>query len=177
MAVVFGFVGLLINPFLLIIAVFVWVGATAEAGAVQFRVGLAGVPVGRAMIREFTALAPDSSLGDAARRVIDGFQQDFPVTDSGNVVGILPQDALLRGLAEAGLEGRVGEFMRTDFEVADPRDMVEPAFQKLRTGSCTVLPVLRDGQLVGLLTPDNVVELVMIREAVRGRNASDVAAT
>jgi Zn-dependent protease/CBS domain-containing protein len=170
MALLFGLVGLMGNPFLVVIAVFVWVGAEAEAAAVQFRAGLAGVPVGRAMVREFAALAPDAPLAEAARRALDGFQQDFPVVDGGKLVGILSRDALLRGLTEAGPDGRVGGFVRTDFATADPREMMEPAFERLRGGECPVLPVLRGGELVGLLTQENVAELVLIREAVRGRD-------
>src|SRR5262245_21199286 len=46
MAVLFGLVGVLVgNLLLLVIAFFVWAGAAAEAGMVQFKAGLAGVPV------------------------------------------------------------------------------------------------------------------------------------
>src|SRR5438477_5192142 len=108
MAVLFGLVGLLVgNLFLVVIALFVWAGAAAEAGMVQFKAGLAGVPVERAMIRDFAALAPDDTLAAAARRVVDGFQHDFPVAADGKVVGVLPRDGLLAGLAQAGPDGRV----------------------------------------------------------------------
>jgi Zn-dependent protease len=169
MAVLFGLIGLMGNPLLLVIALFVWVGAAAEAGAVQFKAGLAGVPVARAMIREFATLTPDDTLATAARQVLAGFQHDFPVTADGRVVGILPRDTLLVGLAEAGPDGRVGDFMRADFATADPREMVEPVVERFKSGECPVVPVVRDGELVGLLTPENVAGLVMIREAVRGR--------
>jgi Zn-dependent protease/predicted transcriptional regulator len=177
MAIVFGFIGLMVNPFLLIIALFVWAGAEAEARSVQLRVGLAGVPVDRAMIREFTTLTPDTSLADAARHSLDVFQQDFPVVEGGKVVGILLQADLLRGLTEAGSEGRVGAFMRIDFETADPREMVEPVLERLKTKDSTVLPVLRDGELVGLLTPENVIELVQISEAVQSASVPGVPPT
>ncbi len=170
MAVLFALVGLLVNPLLLVIALFVWVGAAAEAGMVQFKAGLAGVPVERAMVREFAALAPDDTLRVAANRVLDGFQQDFPVVADGSVAGILPRDALLAGLSRDGPDGRVADYMRTDFRTAEPGEMVEPVLERLKDGCCPVLPVLRDGKLVGLLTPDNISELVMIREAVRGRS-------
>jgi Zn-dependent protease/CBS domain-containing protein len=170
MAVAFGLFGILSgNIFLVVIALFVWTGAAAEAGMVQFKAGLAGVPVGRAMVRHFATLAPDDTLAAAARHVLDGFQHDFPVVAGGKVVGVLPRDDLLAGLTRAGPDGRVADVMRTDFRTADPREMVEPTVERLKATACPVLPVLRDGQLVGLLTADNIAELVMIREAVRGR--------
>jgi len=176
MAVLFGLVGLMGNPILLIIALFVWVGANAEAGAVQFRAGIAGVPVSRAMIREFATLSPDDTFAAATRHVLDGFQHDFPVVEGGKVIGILSRDALLAALSESGPHGRVGDVMETDFKTADPREMLEPVVQRLKEGNCPVVPVIRDGELVGLLTLDNVVELVMIHEAVKGREVPSLPA-
>lgn len=176
MAVLFGLLGLLAHPILLIIALFVWVGASAEAGVVQFRAGLAGVPVSRAMIREFATLSPDDTLAAATRHVLDGFQHDFPVVEGGKVIGILSRDALLAALAESGPHGRISDVMATDFKTADPREMLEFVVQRLKEGSCPVVPVIRDGELVGLLTLDNVVELVMIREAVKGREVPSLPA-
>ena len=172
MAVLFGIIGLLGNPFLLVIALFVWVGAAAEAGAVQFRAGLAGVPIERAMIREFVTLGPEDTLATASHRALEGFQHDFPVVAEGKVIGVLPRTALLAGLTEAGPEGRVREFMRTDFGTAHPNEMVEPVFQRLREGKNPVVPVILNGTLVGLVTSDNVFELVTIREAARDRRIS-----
>jgi Zn-dependent protease/predicted transcriptional regulator len=174
MAIGFGLIGLFVPGMilLLLVAVFVWAGAAAEAGAVQFKAGLSGIPVGHAMIREFTTLVPDDTLATASRRILDGFQADFPIVAGGKVVGILTRDAVLQGLSEAGPQGRVEPFMRTDFETVGPREMMEPVLEKLKTGCCAVLPVLDNGELVGLVTPENVSELVMIREAVRGRTVA-----
>ena len=44
MALLFAFVGLFSNPFLLFIALFVWIGATQEAAFTQVRSALAGIP-------------------------------------------------------------------------------------------------------------------------------------
>jgi Zn-dependent protease len=52
-ALLFGFLGLLINPFLLFIALFVWIGAAQEASLVQMKSALAGIPVRRAMVTDF----------------------------------------------------------------------------------------------------------------------------
>lgn len=178
MAVLFGVLGLLSgNPLLIVISLFVWVGAAAEAGSVQFKAGLSGVPVARAMIREFITLAPDDTLGLAAGRTLDGFQYDFPVVAGEGVVGVLPQAQLLVGLAEAGPKGRVGDFMRTNFATAEPDEMMELVLERLKSGECAVLPVIKNGRLIGLLTGGNVAELVMIREAVRGSHGSSTAAT
>ncbi|HEY8548548.1 MAG TPA: site-2 protease family protein, partial [Vicinamibacterales bacterium] len=69
LALVFGFIGLFTNPFLMFIALFVWMGATAEASTVSVRGAVSGVPVSRAMITEFRAIDSDDSLQDVAALV------------------------------------------------------------------------------------------------------------
>lgn len=59
--------------------------------------------------------------------------------------------------------------MRTDFGTAEPDEMVELVFERLRDGKCPILPVIQNNHLIGLLTAENVAELVTIREAVRSR--------
>ena len=171
LAMVFGFVGLFTNPFLLFIALFVWMGATAEASMVTVRTALAGIPVGRAMITDFRALEAHDSLQYAADLVIAGSQQDFPVVDGDRVVGVLTREALIRALAQRGLHATVGDVMTSVFETADAREMLETAFVRLETCHCPVLPVLSGGRLVGLLTRDNVGEFVSIRGALSRRQA------
>ena len=58
---VFGFVGLFTNPFLVFIALFVWLGASSEAAMAQMRSAFSGLPVSRAMLTEFAVLAPARS--------------------------------------------------------------------------------------------------------------------
>ena len=99
MAVMFGFLGLFFNPFLVFIALFVWMGASSEASMVQVRAGLHGIPVSHAMITSFESVSPDDPLGVAARHVIAGFQHDFPVQEGGRLAGILTTSDMLRGLA------------------------------------------------------------------------------
>ncbi len=164
MAVVFGFVGLFYNPFLVLIALFVWMGAAAEAATVQVRSAVGGVPVQRAMITDFRALAPDDSLARAVDHVLAGFQEDFPVVDGDRVAGVLTRAELLTALAQHGVEARVGDVMQRDFETTDPRDMLEGVLERLQRRR--MLPVLHNGRLVGLLTTANLGELLMIEDAL-----------
>jgi len=167
MAVLFGFVGLFTNPFLVFIALFVWLGAAGEASMVQMRSALAGIPVQKAMVTDFRTLAPDDPLGRAVDYVLAGFQQDFPVVEEGRVVGVLTRSDLLNALARRGKEVRVGDVMQRDIETGGPRDMLEGVLGRLQRRRCHTLPVVQNGQLVGLLTADNLGELLMIEQALR----------
>ena len=117
------------------------------------------------MITDFRTLAPDDSLSRAVDHVLAGFQEDFPVVDGDRLAGVLSRADLLRALAQRGIEARAGDVMRRDFETADSRDMLETVLERLQRRR--MLPVLRNGRLVGLLTPANLGELLMIEDALR----------
>jgi predicted transcriptional regulator len=163
------------NPFLLFIALFVWLGAAQEASMVQLRSALGGIPVMRAMITDFRTLAPDDRLASAVDHVLAGFQQDFPVVENDNLVGILTRGNMASALAQHGTEARVGDVMQHEFVAVSPRDMLETAFTKLQNCNCHTLPVVQDGRLVGLMTSDNLAEVLMIQESLREANRRQTA--
>lgn len=169
LALLFVFAGLFVNPFLVFIGLFVWVGAAGEASMVQMKSALGGIPVSQAMITEFRAVAPTESLRSVAAHILDGFQQDFPVVQDGRIVGVLTRADLMSAAAEGGLDTPVEAAMRTDFEMAHTHDMLEPAFLRLQGCECTTMPVTRRGQLVGVLTMENVGEFLML-QAAAGKN-------
>jgi Zn-dependent protease len=168
-ALIFGILGMLYNPFLVLIALFVWIGAAGEAAEVARRTSLEGVPVERVMIRNVQTLTPRDTLTDALQHVLEGFQQDFPVVDNGRVVGVLTRARLLEAVAKAGTNALVGQVMETTFRTADPREPVEQALAKLQECRCHTLAVVSDHRLDGVLTLDNVGEFMMIEAALRSK--------
>jgi CBS-domain-containing membrane protein len=166
MAFLFGLVGLLGNPVLLFIALFVWIGAAQEASMVQMKSALGGIPVNRAMQTHFRTIAPNDSLDHAVDLILTGSQHDFPVVESGSVVGVLTRADLFAALAKQSV-GAVEQIMRREFETADSHDMLEDSLRKLQGCACQTLPVLHNGELVGLLTAENLGEFLTIQTARR----------
>lgn len=167
MAFFFGFVGLFTDPFLVFIALFVWMGAEQEAAMVQMKSSLGGIPVARVMLTDFRALQPDDTLATAINHILAGWQQDFPVVFGDHVLGVLRREDLMRALAQGGSGALVRDAMQRDVVTADSHDMLETALARLRECNCRTLPVVHNGQLVGMLTMDNVGEFLMIQSALR----------
>ena len=168
MAVLFGFAGLFGNPMLLLIALFVWVGAAQESAAVEMKSTFAGVRVREAMLTDFRALSPHETVGDGARLLLAGSQQDFPVLEKGEVVGVLTHLRLLEALRDRGANAPVGEVMDREVRTASADEELDTALGRVEPGRGTMLPVIWDRQLVGLLTAENVGEFYMIRRALSG---------
>ncbi|HYG33520.1 MAG TPA: site-2 protease family protein [Clostridia bacterium] len=164
----FGGFGPLANPFLIFIGLFVWVGAAQEAGLVQVKSALGGVPVRQLMIKDFRTVTPQEPLARAVSHLLAGWQHDFPVLQEGYLVGLLTRTALVNGLAEHGPDALVGESMARDFPVIDPDETAENALIRLRTADSQTMLAVRDGVLFGVLTNQNVGEYLLIRSALHG---------
>lgn len=168
LAFMFGFIGLFSNPFLLFIAFFVWIGASQEASMVQMKNSISGIPVTRAMLTDFKTLSPRDNLSQVVGLILSGSQHDFPVVDAnGRVAGILDRDAFMRALTEHGQSAPVMNFVRRDLPEVDSFEMIEMALMRLNEVGSKTLPVTHQGQLVGMITMENITEYLMIRSALR----------
>ncbi len=168
-ALFFGLVGLFGNPMLLFIALFVFLAASEEWAVVQARTSLAGLPVSAAMITDFQTLAPEEPLSRAVDHLVEGYQQDFPVVSGGRMLGILTRSDLLMALSRSGPQATVGSVVQGDAEAVAPNDSLESAVRRMQEAQRTTVPVLSRGELKGLLSNDNVAELLMVRSALAKR--------
>jgi len=166
-AVLLALVGLRYNLFLVLIAMFIWLGAVTEAGMVTARSVLAGVTARTAMETNFEVLAPDESLGRAVALTLDGSQKDFPVVRDDNVVGVLRQADLLRGLHDHGKLCRVDQVMQGAPPQMEVGDSLEHVLEDIGTVSSGLLAVTDRGRLAGIIDIDNIMELLRIRKALR----------
>ena len=170
-AFVFGFIGLIWNPFLIFIALFVYIGATQEAALAQMKDVSRRFPVSSAMVREFRTLPENATLEEAVDALLATSQHDFPVVDeTGTVAGVLTRHDLIAALRKNDPALRVGDVMRRNIPTVTTGTRFEEAFRIMQECNCPAVPVLDSmKRLVGLLTPENVTELMMIQSAMPRR--------
>lgn len=167
MAILFVFLGLSgASPMLLLIALFVWLGAEAEASQVRERIAMRDVFVRDAMQTDFATLTPGDTLGRAAEMLLAGSQQDFPVVIDGQLDGVLTRQALLAGLSQGGRDSLVGDAALVQLGQTDINAPLIQAVTQLRQVGGPCLQVVDAGSPVGLLTLENVGEYLMIRAAL-----------
>jgi CBS domain-containing protein len=179
-AFLFGIVGLFgipgvyhANPFLIFIAFFVYIGASQEAALAQMKDASRRFPVSSAMVREFRTLGEDATLEEAVDALLATSQHDFPVMDgNGSVAGLLTRHDLIAALRKNDPTLRVGHVMRRDIPAVTVGTHFEEAFRIMQECNCPAVPVLdRMKRLVGLLTSENVSELMMVQSAMPWRRA------
>jgi Zn-dependent protease/CBS domain-containing protein len=166
-AFLFGLVGLFGNPFLLFIALFVWIGASQEASMVQMRNSIGGIPVTHAMQTKFETLSPSDHLDRVVSLILAGSQQDFPVVEDGRFIGVLTRDDFIKALSQQGQNTPVADVIRRNVPTVDSHEMVEMALMRLQESGTKTLPVMHGGRFVGLVTSENITEFLMIRSALK----------
>lgn len=134
---------------------------------VQMKNALGGIPVTRAMLTDYETVSPRDTLSRVAQLVLAGSQRDFPVVEDGRVLGLVTRDDFLKALTQHGEHWPVTQVMHANLPVLDSYEMVEMALMRLQESGVPVLPVTHAGQLVGIITPENITEYLMIRSALR----------
>jgi Zn-dependent protease/CBS domain-containing protein len=171
MAVLFGVVGIFLNPLLILIALFVWMGAEQESVVAGLKRSLSGVPVGSAMVTGFQVLSPSDRLSTAADLMVTGFQHDFPVVRGRRLVGVLTRSDVVRGLSGAGAAASVEDSMHREFTTAESTDMLASVLNRLPEAGAAPVVVLRGNSVAGLLTVESMGEFLVMQAARRGERA------
>jgi stage IV sporulation protein FB len=159
------------EPMLVLIALFVFLGAATEAAAVETRMAGEGIRIEQMMVTRFETIPIHARLRLAVDLLLSGEQREFPVVDNtGRVEGLLTRESLIKALTERGPESTVGEAMISPVPALPAGLDFETALGRLRSSGLAALPVVGpSGELVGLLTMDNVSDLMMVRRAVSKR--------
>ncbi len=184
--------------FLMLIGAFVFLGAGAEAQAEQFKSALEGLRVRAAMLTRFRTLRASHTLRHAADELLAGSQHDFPVLaddaggddDAAALVGVLTRTDLVRAMASGQIDAAISTIMHPGCASVGEDDDLRAALERARASAapedappthagCPVIAVVRPApgssgtvrpgaKIVGLITPDNLTELVMLRGTVGG---------
>jgi Zn-dependent protease len=167
-ALLLGVAGVVLNaPLTLLVAFFIFLGAGAEASAVATRVAGRGLQVSQMMVTQFRTIPIHATLDQAVDLLLSGEQREFPVVDNlGRTEGMLTRDHLIRGLRTLGARATVAEAMIPSAPTVPLTLGFQEALERLRASGLPALPVVdAAGALVGMLTMDNITELLLVRQA------------
>jgi stage IV sporulation protein FB len=150
---------------LIVIALFIYLSATAEAQHVAFNDANTDLPVSAAMVSAVESLPPSATLDDAVDLMLRTSQKEFPVLDgAGRPRGLLTRDGLIVALRQGGPATPVLDVMTRDLPAVTLYEPFETALAQLNRSKAPALFILGpDGRLAGLLTPENVGEMMLVR--------------
>jgi Zn-dependent protease/CBS domain-containing protein len=167
-AIGFFVLGFLSNPFLILIAVFIFFGASGEAQMVRQRELMQGLAVSDVMGTKprTETITPYHNFGQVLDSVIHGYQEDFPVVDEdGKLVGIITRNEILSAAHSPDRYASVRDLMKPDVPTISPdADLFMDGYRVLQESGLRAIPVTKSGELVGMLTIDDIGQASLLRD-------------
>jgi Zn-dependent protease/CBS domain-containing protein len=154
-AMVLILAGLFSDSWLTMIGVIVFCAAQLEERALVFQWVLDNVRLEEVMLTDFATLSPADTLEDALEKAVHSLQDDFPVVRGSDMVGVISKQRILEALRAEG-NGYVQAVMNKIFEISVRQDSLGSAFGKLTPRSSSVIPIVEDQRLVGIVTLQNL---------------------
>ncbi|MGD2252805.1 MAG: site-2 protease family protein [Anaerolineales bacterium] len=148
--------------FLILIAVFIYIGAGQEGRMVQVRRVLKGINVGQVYSRQARTLRPESTLAEAVEVTLNSFQSDFPICDGERLVGLLTHTRLIEALQNHAPGTPMARIMLPGVEPVSPQEGLYLVQQRMAKDRIDALPVVEEGRFVGLITNRDINEAYLI---------------
>lgn len=142
------------SPWLMMIGVFLFIGAQIEDRTALFQSVLETVRIEEVMLTDFSTLSSADTLEDALHKAVHSLQDEFPVIRGTDLVGIISRQRILDALRSGN--GYVQGVMNRGFQIAQRSESLAAIFRRIGTKGLSLVPVVDGGRLVGIVTMQNL---------------------
>ena len=154
------------NVWLSMVGVLLFIGAQLEERSVVFHSVLETVQMEDIMLTDFATLSPADTLEDALNKAVHSLQDDFPVVRGPDMVGVISKQNILDALRSEG-NGYVQAAMNRIFDSASRSETLASAFRKLSAHNLSLIPVVENQHLVGIVTLQNLMHSMTLLAETR----------
>jgi len=166
LAIIFVVFGLMnSHPFIILIVIFVFLGAQAESNFEQTKSTLSGFKVKDILMKDFTVLVPNESLERPIDLLLNSQEKEFIVMDDELVVGVVTRKNLVKGVSESGKSGLVGSIMKKDIFKLEINMPLEKVLTEMQSAKAEIAPVYDNQKVCGVLDVENIMEFLMLQDA------------
>ncbi len=162
LAVLMAVIGIFYNPWLILIALFVYIGASEEERLVIVENVLGRIRVGDIMTRDVVAVSPETRISELIEMMLRYKHLGYPVVENGELVGIVT----LKDVMQANPEQSVGEVMKRDVVTISPDTSAFEALKLMSKLNIGRLVVTENGRVVGIVTRSDLMKVTEILEAL-----------
>jgi len=160
------------NSWFFLIGAFLFIAAQREDRSAVFQSVLETVRLEDIMLTDFATLSPADTLEDALEKAVHCLQDDFPVIRGGDMVGVVSRQKILEALRSEG-NGYVQAVMSRMFDISPKTETLASAFRKLSARNLSILPVVDQQRLVGIVTLQNLMHsMALLAETRKLRKAA-----
>ncbi|WOF15553.1 CBS domain-containing protein [Methanoplanus sp. FWC-SCC4] len=164
-AVIFGIAGILLfSPILVIIAIFIYLGAGQEAEMMKFNELLRDVDVKRAMTSPVLSVDPDMPVDQVVNMMYSTHHLGFPVISRDEIIGMVTLSDLSRVSSIDREAMIVKDVMSTSVIVLPPEAPLSDAMKIMSVNSIGRIPVVENNRVVGIVTRTDILKFIEIKE-------------
>lgn len=168
LAILFVVAGLKFSFWLVLIGAFIFLGAEGEERVVRMRGELRNLHVADVMTREVVVLSPTDPLSRGIELIYQTGQDDFPVLDNGTLVGLVTRPALVEAMNTQPANTPVLAIMDAELTMSPPQEKLVLACDGILNGTNPrSVMVVDDGQLVGMVSPENINRYLSVRSNLK----------
>lgn len=166
LAIFFVFFGLFNNPILVLIGIFIFLGAGAEVAHTQQESFLKGYLVKDALMSHFQILGYDAPLSKAVEKLLNSQATHFVVVKDDVAVGTISRNEIIKGLETGGESASIEKF--ADFNpIKLEIDMaLDDAWKHMLSQNKKVAFIIENGHFLGILDQENISELILVKTAL-----------
>jgi len=167
-AVLFGFFGFIsFNPILIIIAFFIFIAASSEGMQVDLRLTLRRLSVKEVLPGQFVSVAVSMPLSEVLALTLHSHQEDFPVIERGELVGLLTRADVILTIHQFGMDRLVRDVMRKDFPVVQLEDSLINVHKMMEERQVKAVPVLNRGRVAGIVSLEDISRVYLLMSGKR----------
>jgi len=164
-AIIFGIVGLFaFSPFLILIALFIYIGANMESTAVKYTHLLQDVTVGQMMSSPVTAVPPAMPVTQMIDLMYTSKHLGFPVVERDRLVGMITLIDVNRTSPIDRDAMQVRDIMTRDPIVLPPSAPVIEALKIMSAHDIERIPIVQDDRIVGIVTRMDILKVTELRQ-------------
>ena len=158
-----GLFGLLTGNYLLVlVAVFVYLGAGQERAEERARVVLGTTLVGDAYNKNAITLAPGTQVSQVVDHILTSYQPDFAVMQGTKLLGVVSRDDILRSLATDLSDAYVTGIMHRDVLHVDAGLTLEEVRERMNASGQRLATVYRGDTFLGLVSREDIAEALLV---------------
>lgn len=166
LAIIFVLIGLFSNVWLVFIGLFVFIGAGAESNFEATRSILSKYKVVDVLMKHYIALAAHEPINRAVEKLLNGQEKEFLIIDNNKLSGFITRNEIIDGLNQLGGSAPLDNVVRKDFLQLSPDMKLDKAYELMLKRGISFSPVFQDGELIGVLNTENIIEMIMVNKAL-----------
>jgi Zn-dependent protease/CBS domain-containing protein len=164
-AVIFGIIGLVFfSPFLILIALFVYIGANMESAAVKYSYLLQDVTVGDMMSSPVTTVPPNLPLSQVINMMYTSKHLGFPVVERDALVGMVTLTDVNRHSPIDREAMQVRDVMAHDLITLPPTAPVIDALRIMSAKDIGRIPIVLDDKILGIVTRTDILKVTELKQ-------------